>query len=313
LYSGLRKLGWTAKDDAAALVCGGAIHKVLEAFRNGVDAEACIDLFTSVYKDYSETSVPADNAREWRNVCAILREYMRRRPLTAVPYERIETIEQGYAARLVTIDSMDLDVWYYTRPDAVVFRDGVRCTLDTKSTGWLTRDWAKQWDVSAQVSGQLWTLSEVYGVPLVDAFIDGIELKTLNSSTRKCVAHKVAYFECATEHINFQHVLVNHPLGLQLQWRNVAATLAMKQHSTQRILGSNAENLIALEQGGLFTGACTKYNKPCTYYDFCLTGRHADRLPEMFTQSTFDLASQGPIMTKTGLMSLPELLEAQDV
>ena len=280
------------KDAAPALECGRHIHNALQAWRTGTSEEQALSRLASEYRDYSVANVPPDNARDWRNVVNILQEYMRRRPLASAPWDEVLAVEVGYAAPLVTTND-GTEVWYYTRPDMVVRRDGRIYTVDTKSTGWIKPDWANQWDVSPQITGQCWAVSKCFGEPCADAFIDGIELGKMNSSNKKCAKHGVAYHECAAEHLNFKfHMTHREPFQVR-SWQEESCVLIGQMrgmHASVAQYGMRSARV-----NGIYTGACVAYGRKCDYAPWCDTGRQEGLEEQLFEASTFQLAEAGVV------------------
>ena len=255
------------------------------------DAEA-LDLFGEEYREYSLKYVPVDDARDWRNVTKILSEYMTRRPMDNAPWDKVMYVEQGFAAPVATVG--DTEVWYYSRPDMVVQRDGRLHTVDTKSTGWLKPDWNNQWDVSTQVTGQGWAVEQVLGGTCRDAFIDGIELKAMNSSSKKCAKHGVPYHECAPEHLNFKFHLT-HREGFQVSdWVVETGHLVGKMLEVHRAVAQHG--LKAADVEGLYTGGCTAYGRFCDYYGYCSTNRQPQMLEQLYVLSEFQLKDAGSVL-----------------
>lgn len=292
----LSKRRYASSEESTALVCGGAVHVLLEEWLLRGSIEDAVMAFENEYRVYSEANVPADNARDWKNVIGIMRQYMTTRGPGQVPYEALVEVEQGYAMPLAQFG--DWDVWYYTRPDRLVRRDGKLHTFDTKTTGWLDRNWAKQWEASTQITGQVVCVEAARGEPVYGAFIDGIELKTLNSSTKRCARHGVPYHECALLHVNFQYVLTERGVDARVAWHVETVSLV------GQIIGLNEavakHGIKSADVRGIYTGTCTKYGSFCPYWDFCITGRQEDMLEQLFTVREFDLLKQGKIIGPGG-------------
>ena len=250
------------------------------------------------YKDFSEGNVPTDDARDWRNVLGIMQYYMETRGPGQVPYEEVVSVEQGYAMPLV--QTPEHEIWYYARPDRVVRRDGLLHTFDTKTTGWLDKNWAKQWQVSVQVTGQMMTVGTCLGEHVGGAFIDGIELRSMNTSTRKCAKHGVPYCECAKQHINFQHVLVDRSQVLRDAW--LAETRSAVDAMVKRNEAVAKHGMLMADQRGIYNGTCTAYGGFCQYWDWCQLGRPEDMLESMFSVGTFEVRTQGKILGPGGVV-----------
>lgn len=281
---------WEAKDEAVALVCGRAIHDALELWRKGGSAADALAAFETSYGDFAREHVPADDKREASNVRTILAEYMRRRPLASAPWDAVVSVEAGYAAPLATVD--DTEYWYVCFPDMVVRRDARLHTVDTKHTGWLSSDWTNQWEHSTQLTGQQWTVEQVFGERCADSFVDGIEVKTLNSSAKKCSKHGTPYHECALEHLTFKHVLTHREPWQVTDWVQMTGRLVGRLHHLHAATAKGHQPTL----DGIYTGACSAYGRMCDYWGWCSTGRQVEMLPQMFERSGFQLRDRGIVL-----------------
>lgn len=278
---------WEAKDEAVALVCGRAIHDALELWRKGGSSEGALERFDALYASFARANVPADDKRELGNVRRVLAEYMRRRPLASAPWDAVVSVEAGYAAPLTTVEGTEY--WYVCFPDMVVRRDERLHTVDTKHTGWLSADWTNQWEHSTQLTGQQWTVEQVFGERCADSFVDGIEVKTLNSSSKKCPKHGTPYHECALEHLTFKHVLTHREPWQVADWVEMTSVLMERLHGLHSMASRPRLD-------GIYTGACSAYGRMCDYWGWCSTGRQADMLPQMFERSGFQLRDRGVVL-----------------
>lgn len=287
-------LNWTLRDAATPLFAGHCFHEAMAELNRflvrgaTLDAAryAALEVFTSLYKPYSDEHIPSDDRFYYDNLAAIIDEWITTRAERLpwiVPDERL--IEVGFAYPLDTSGKRV----FFGRMDLIGRdrNDGSWCVPDHKSTGRIDSAWAESWALDPQITGYFW--SALQHVPHLRGFyVNGVEFSKLPTSDRKCPKHGLPYHECSRAHLTAQIVgpITREPELLD-KWRANAIRLNDKYRyyaeTYDPALVGPTPDLSNVEMEGPFTGAC----RFCEFREWCRLRKGENHLPAMFVQSTW--------------------------
>jgi hypothetical protein len=133
------------------------------------------------------------------------------------------------------------------------------------------------------VTGYLWGLREVTGLPYVGAFINAINIKKIPESNRRCSDHGTPYSECGLMHAEMELFPVSRTPQQIEAWRVNAIALARRYRARLERVHTAADlPMVPMEgqfaQGG---GVC----RQCMAADFCALGRPAAFVDSMFERA----------------------------
>ena len=272
-------LGYTSRDEAAALKAGTAFHAAMEVHLRGGAWHAVNEAFNANYEEWAKANVDGDDRLSFYNVGRILECWCDDHPLETLPYYvHPDFIEVGVAQPLddngdyvitgrfdAAVQSWDRDDWY---------------VMDHKTTGRLDQNFVRKFQMDSQMSTYIWVLSQT--VPnVVGAYVNAIELKRLPSDTkRKCKDHGVVYAECGHLHYNSQLFMVQRTPAELDEWRTTALALAQEYSRLTAEIKSVAD-IGKARMRGMFNGSCAY----CEDYDWCLSGREPELVNAMFVYS----------------------------
>ena len=284
-------LGYDAPGVRVKMNVGTAIHAGMDVFFAGGSVPDVLAAFEKAYTAMGigqaiaamdEKQQKGLQAYTLANLKVIVGEYCTRNAM--LPFEvDTTTIEQGFAVLL----DREFNIWYTGTPDVgkVVMRgSGSVYTVDTKSTGsYLTAEYKRGYRTASQVTGYLWGLREVTGLPYVGAFINAINIKKIPDSNRRCIDHGVQYSECGLMHAEMELFPVTRTPQQIEAWRVNAIALARRYRARlERVRTAADLPMVPMEgqfaQGG---GVC----RQCMAADFCALGRPAAFVDSMFERA----------------------------
>ena len=284
-------LGYDAPGVRVKMNVGTAIHAGMDVFFAGGSVPDVLAAFEKAYTAMGigqaiaamdEKQQKGLQAYTLANLKVIVGEYCTRNAM--LPFEvDTTTIEQGFAVLL----DREFNIWYTGTPDVgkVVMRgSGSVYTVDTKSTGsYLTAEYKRGYRTASQVTGYLWGLREVTGLPYVGAFINAINIKKIPDSNRRCSDHGVQYSECGLMHAEMELFPVTRTPQQIDAWRVNAIALARRYRARlERVRTAADLPMVPMEgqfaQGG---GVC----RQCMAADFCALGRPAAFVDSMFERA----------------------------
>ena len=284
-------LGYDAPGVRVKMNVGTAIHAGMDVFFAGGSVPDVLAAFEKAYTAMGigqaiaamdEKQQKGLQAYTLANLKVIVGEYCTRNAM--LPFDvDTTTIEQGFAVLL----DREFNIWYTGTPDVgkVVMRgSGSVYTVDTKSTGsYLTAEYKRGYRTASQVTGYLWGLREVTGLPYVGAFINAINIKKIPDSNRRCSDHGVQYSECGLMHAEMELFPVTRTPQQIEAWRVNAIALARRYRARlERVRTAADLPMVPMEgqfaQGG---GVC----RQCVAADFCALGRPAAFVDSMFERA----------------------------
>lgn len=253
--------GLRSRKEKIAADIGNAYHAALQAHFSGSTAKMVVDVLAYEYDQIVPPGEQPEEARFERGNCLkIMERYCEVRPYPGqFPFEVVELekvkgieIEPGFV--------------FWTKQDlkVVAKQTGQYSPVDHKTTRALTDWFARRYRLTSQMSGYTWFTQQETGQVVGLSYINGIEIKKLPDSNKKCPTHKVLYSECGREHANFQlYQYVRSPEQLE-KWKQDALQLAKRvQLLSQAFADINA--LPYALRNGAFNESCMF----CEYGDWC--------------------------------------------
>ena len=284
-------LGYDAPGVRVKMNVGTAVHAGMDVFFAGGAPAAVLAAFEAAYTAMGigqaiaamdEKQQKSYQAYTLENLRVIMGEYCVRN--AHLPFEvDVSTIEQGF---MVLLDP-EFNIWYTGTPDvgkAVMRGSGSLYVVDTKSTGsYITAEYKRGYRTASQVTGYLWGLREVTGLPYLGAFINAINIKKIPNSNRRCSDHGVQYSECGLMHAEMELFPVSRTPQQIEAWRANAIQLARRYRARlERVRTAADLPMVPMEgqfaQGG---GVC----RQCIAADFCALGRPAAYVDSIFEQA----------------------------
>ena len=250
------------KEDNHYLMAGKAIHAGWEVWFMSGHAGSAIEAVRDSYKVWAEEQKELPEAYTFYNIERVFKGWIgiQQRSDYTPPFTA-EMTEVGFRVHLFE------NIWVTGKLD-IWGRDsttGARVVADGKTTGRMDSQWKAKWRGSSQVSHYIWASQRIFGEPVWNMYILGLEIKKLPDSTQKCKEHGVKYDECALQHVKTEILSVGRTPGqLDAWWRNAVA-LAGKYRKLVEFVNGKVENVQYLYQEGMFNNSC--YN--CPYADFC--------------------------------------------
>jgi len=243
---------------------GQAVHSALEKYFTGESSQNCLEIFDAIYKPWCEKQENLEERLHWGNVRRILEYWFRLHPLESLPW-RIFAVEKGFRVHVTD------DIYLTGRIDfiGVDRRDNTLVAGDHKTTGRIDLKWRNAIRYGSQLTGYIYALQKIYKDSLVSGgVINGVELRLVPGSTRKCREHGVAYSECGPEHCHFEFFALHRTPEQTQSWFGTFTEMA-RQFAGLRERVQSVEDLVHVEEQGKFNGLC--YN--CEFNDFCYYGR----------------------------------------
>ena len=303
-YGAMRHvLNLTTPTEAAALVCGSALHEGWARWLVTKDPAEGLGRFDKVYKAWSRESVPVQDKDGkpsrllWRPVHRIFERWLEREgprflrifsvdpahveipvwaPLGIYDEENRKMLLDAAVRRfdfLATPKKREPVVMMIALLDAIGKKRAVGgyWSIDHKSAGGLHQWFRDRQEDASQFTGQLWAAQQRGIGPLKGIFINGLEVKSLNTSDKRCPKHGVPYLKCALEpehHLPGLLMPLTRTLPEIDAWERTAIELTRK-YIRLRARVETIEDIQHLPMEGRFVGNCTN----CTFRDFCRLGR----------------------------------------
>jgi hypothetical protein len=207
------RYGWglTAKAEKAALLAGTAFHKAAAEHLLGVELSQALWHFDTIYKDWAQVNVAADDKLAWMNTRLITQKWIEAHPLESEGAVRgwpfaVTHVEVPFEVPLTEVDGVE--VLFVGRMDVAGEYLGGYVVVDHKTTGFINAMWTDQWGMDGQVTGYIWAARQLLrDKPVVGAFINGVQFSKLpNDGARKCKDHGVKYAECGPMHAKWEVV-----------------------------------------------------------------------------------------------------------
>lgn len=274
----LKPRGWSA----APLQAGIAIHQAIEKHYTGGSLSEVLDTFHAAYYDWAVANVEIGDRLGYTNVMECVESWVIRNPIDKLPYiiPSPDHIEMPFDLQL---NPDDPTIRYVGRVDALVQRKAGRqvdseyinrealYVLDTKSSGAPYGNWAKQFELSPQMTGYTWAAKQLFPKATVSGiYINVVHTYMIPREAGKCRQHKCDYSECRFMHPNHQLIgPILRAAGEIEEWRVDAYNLA---YNWKQMLDQQADgwDLNLVPQFGKWVyQACSL----CELQQFCRAGR----------------------------------------
>ena len=245
---------------------GNAIHAFLESFFQDKHIDDCLRDYHDFYFEWAESKPDLPEAYTYRNIEKILKYWAFLNKDRVFPFDVVHT-EKGFRVPLVD------DIDFVGRIDLVVREklSKMYAPLDHKSTGRMDAPWKAKWGYSSQLTGYMWALEKVYGEQCWGAYVNGVNVKNVPGSPRKCPTHGVAYSQCGVEHTE-QIMIATQRTREHLQtWWKTAIKLAWKFMKIKEAV-KTIEDIKNIPDEGTFNDSC----RFCEFKEFCHYGRRMD-------------------------------------
>jgi hypothetical protein len=268
----------TTANDRKETRAGHDGHLALAVWNRTRSKGAVLEVFDHHYRKWSEENVPPEDKWSWENVRRTLGRWCDSPP---------EILKQA-----VVIE--DLVEYTFVVPwggriavgtlDWVIEWNGGLWIVDHKFTGGLTDYWAKKWSSASQLSMYCWGASKALGRPILGAFVNGLGVRVVPSSTRKCKEHGVAYTECGDLHIELRWLgPYQRDMGWLAEWEADADYLATCWETLIE-RAPTLGDIGGIMQEGRFNGAC----RFCEFEGICQTGRQPALIHSTLVQRDMD-------------------------
>ncbi len=252
---------------------GQAVHSALDSFFTDYDQDKAMNV---LYEEYQKLALPGDIEKRLYcdNIQVVMMDWFASHGRERWPFEfdqmempvEVEFSKGGitYTGRIdALIRAKDSDTWYI---------------LDHKTTGNPSTWWAKQFELSSQLTGYIWAVQRMYPERYIaGAFINAVHLGEVPNSNRKCSTHGMKHEECGLLHL--RHHLYGPYLRSRGEITNWLADVVLLGNKWRSLLdlveGNPAVALQAVPQEGrwLYQGCST-----CEFSEICKTGRKWDMI-----------------------------------
>lgn len=267
--------GYTGMEDSAALKAGSAAHKAREVYYKTGQVQDAMLAFMDSYYGWAKAHVVGDDRLSYDNTFAIVQEYLRSlEPLgdgrfkgSVLAYPEPE--KQIEIADCLPLDAQD-GIYYATRMDGLGVYSNGYAIEEFKTTGMINAIWKNKWKLASQLTGYLWGARQLFELPILGVFVQGLELGKLPSDPgRKCSTHGQKYSQCRLLHAKWETVgLLERPEPLIEGWRQDALAGARKMRDLL-VQAPNLADVQALAQEGMFNNNC----QWCQFIGMCEMGR----------------------------------------
>ena len=257
--------GLRSKGAKVARDIGTAYHEALELHYSGQPKRVVVEKFEAEYNKVVPAGEQPEELRFERSNCIkIMERFCDVRPVEKAPFIPIEMEKIKGCA----IDP-DGEFVFWVKRDMLVKdkQSGLISPVDHKTTGNLTAWWARKFRLTSQMTGYCWMTGKEYNQIVADCYINGIEIKKLPDSMKRCPKHKVKYIECGIEHAKFELYQYNRTQEQLEKWKQDALVIARKAELLSRAFTSIDMLPYALRNGA--------FNEGCVFCDFkecCVAG-----------------------------------------
>ena len=279
----IMRYGWhlASTEEAIARDCGSAVHCCLKVYFQEWDSEKALARLIEVYR--AGDGLPADDKYHPSNIRLILKTWMEHFTRDNLPIEIINPEEN-------IVMPLNASNYYFSgKIDAVGVdkRTGALYVIDHKTTGQSVTSewWLRQWKLTSQLSGYCWLFGQKSGKLPYGGYINGIQIKRVPLSDRKCYKHGVKYHECYREHVleGCRWEPFERPEFEIERWYRDALTLGSELLSIIHYAESGYDILKRIPQQGKFNGGCTF----CDYNEWCRMGRPVHMIENLFKKEPF--------------------------
>lgn len=259
---------WQPKTPNVHLHAGAAFARGLEVTRrsfyaDGLSPQASIEAgLRALLVSYGDFEPPPDSAKTAERMAGALVFYFDQFPLAEDDLRPLIT-SNGPAVEFNFVLPLEIDhpitkqpILYSGRFDMLADRNGLLFIEDDKTTTSLGQSWAKQWELSSQMTGYVWGARE-FGHPVEGAIIRGVSILKTKYDKAECITFRPQWM-------------------IDRWYRQVHRTLAL---------------LIECWYGGYFDfdldAACSVYGG-CPFVDICTSAEPDAWLPVSFERKPYD-------------------------
>ncbi len=266
-------LGLQINKEVSYFESGTAVHKGMEAWYSNEGKDAALKAFDDYYKVWASEQDELDGRLMWGNVRQCLETWLDQWQ-SRTPLFDVQGVELAFKIEI------ERGVFYCGAID-VLGRDrqsGMLCPVDHKTTGRLDGNWERKWRYSSQMSGYYWAIQTIYKEPVWGVYINGIELKQIPGSSKKCPAHGVPYRQCGPEHLQHNIVTATRTQEqVNAWWQNMQTVLARFKWLMENV--KTIGDIAKVPTDGTMNGSCYM----CNMKDFChLYGRKPETVGQLF-------------------------------
>jgi len=257
--------GLRGKAEKIAADIGNAYHAGLELHFRG---ERKREISAKFEQEYDKVIPPGESPREERfdkmNCVKIMEKYVDSRPIEQFPFD-VSSFEEIKGCAL---DGVGKYI-FWVKQDMVGKdrRSGELSPVDHKTTGNMTAWWAKKFRLVSQLSGYCWFIGRETGQHVGLCYINGLEIRKIPDSGRRCKIHGVPYSQCGEEHVNFQlYRYTRSPEQLE-KWKQDALMLAGMFEMYSKAF-NDLKLLPYAPRDGAFNEGCVF----CEFKEWCVKG-----------------------------------------
>jgi len=251
--------GLQGKGDKIAADIGNAYHAALPLHFQGQAKQAIMQTFEVEYNKVIPPGQEPEEARFERSNCRkIMDRYCDVRTVAEFPFT-VFAFEETKGVKLAEDEQGEIIFWVKRDMLGQDRQTNAIVPIDHKTTGKLSDWWARKFRLASQLSGYCSFTAQEYQQPVLQAYVNAIEVSKLPDSTRKCATHKKMYQECGHLHANFQlYRYTRSPQQLE-KWKADAIALAKRARTLTQ--GFSDINLLkyATRQGS--------FNEGCVFCD----------------------------------------------
>lgn len=292
-YAALRYvLFYTTRTENQFLKSGNDCHSALEHWFKGGTTEDALQIFDRLYKAWAEAESEIQDRMKWWNVRQVLKQFFDVHVERKFPWQTLFT-EKAFSVPL--FDGVRL-----TGLMDIVGRDeqfGGLAPVDHKTTGQMNAMWIKQKKSGSQFTGYIWALGQIFPQEQIfGGYINGLEIKNVPASKKKCTTHSVNYSICGPQHIKFQIILMQRTKEQTERWLRTAWFLVEEFKWMQETV-KTIEDIEKVKDQGRFNGSCYF----CEFSDFCDQQRRPHLADVLFEKRKWD-PTEGRDVLREGMV-----------
>lgn len=267
----LNDMGYSGRGEASdAMDAGNACHSGFEVhYTGGTKAEATLAFEQEYHSLFPSERTVSNDRFSLGNISDHMSIHIDRHPVERAIFEVLEA---------ETILGMPLDqkgeINFWIKRDLKI-KDkatGFIIPLDHKTTHYINKNWTDGFKLSSQLIGYTWATQKETGEMCPGAYINGMELVLLPSSSKRCSKHAMPFSECRLEHTKSALLYYEVTNTMIEAWYLTIINLARRLVQLRKHYPT-IEHIQFAPTEGFFNGTCFEFFKHCEFANFCRAGR----------------------------------------